>query len=94
MTEKPPKPPKRPPIRLRDKHQDEVRQKIQVSQLINRLQKYVAGELTDDDVTPGRLEAIKILLRKALPDLSSVEMSGNGQGITLIIKDLTGHKGA
>ena len=64
--------------RLRKTHQDDVRTKIKVSNLINRLQKYAEGELSDDDISPNRLNAIKTLLAKTLPDLSSVEMTGAG----------------
>ena len=64
--------------KLRPKHQEDVRAKIQVSQLINRVQKYALGELTDEEVSSNRLNAIKLLLAKTLPDLSSVEVSGTG----------------
>lgn len=66
-------------IRLRAKHQDEIRTKIQTSQLINRLEKYA---LSDDEVeiSNGRLKAIEILLRKALPDLSATELTGEDGG--------------
>ena len=61
---------------LRPRHQDEIREKIQVSNLITRVQKYALGELDDADISSNRLNAIKLLLSKTLPDLSSVEMSG------------------
>ena len=61
---------------LRPKHQDEIREKIQVSQLINRVQDYALGKLDDTQVSSNRLNAIKLLLAKTLPDLSSVEMTG------------------
>jgi hypothetical protein len=63
--------------RLRKTHQDDVRKKIQVSNLITRVNKYAMGELTDDDISPNRLNAIKLLLAKALPDLSSVQVTGD-----------------
>ena len=66
--------------RLRAKHQDEIRSKIQVSQLINRVNAYAMGELSDEEVSSNRLNAIKLLLNKTLPDLSSVEMTGEGGG--------------
>mgnify|MGYP003665998965 CR=1 FL=1 len=37
--------------RLRNRHQDEIRKKIQVSQLINRLESYALGELSATEVT-------------------------------------------
>jgi len=66
--------------RMREKHQDEVRAKIQTSQLINRVQKYAMGELTDEEVSSNRLNAIKLLLGKALPDLSAVQIDGKVDG--------------
>lgn len=64
--------------RLRKTHQDDVRSKIKVSALLTRLQKYVDGELSDEEVSPNRLNAIKLLLGKALPDLSAIQMTGAG----------------
>lgn len=61
--------------RLRAKHQDEVRTKIQASQLINRLQEQALGD--SDILTPNQIKAIEILLKKSLPDLSAVEYSGD-----------------
>jgi hypothetical protein len=63
--------------RLRKTHQDDVRTKIKVTELINRVQDYALGKLEDADVSSNRLNAIKMLLAKALPDLSSVEITGN-----------------
>jgi hypothetical protein len=62
---------------MRKTHQDDVRAKIKVSNLITRLTKYADGELTDEDISPNRLNAIKLLLSKALPDLSSVQITGD-----------------
>jgi hypothetical protein len=59
--------------RIRKQHQDETRARIQTTQLINRLQKQADGEV---ELTPMQMKAIEILLRKALPDLSAVELSG------------------
>ena len=60
--------------RLRKTHQDDVRVKIKVTELINRVQAYAMGELDDADVSSNRLNAIKMLLAKALPDLTSVSI--------------------
>jgi hypothetical protein len=62
--------------RLRKTHQDDIRSKIQVSNLITRLMKYAMGELSDEDISPNRLNAIKLLLSKTLPDLQSIEHTG------------------
>lgn len=48
-----------------------------MSQLITRVHKYANGELTDEEVSPNRLNAIKLLLSKALPDLQSIQLTGD-----------------
>lgn len=59
--------------RLNKLHTDEIRAKIQASQLINVLQKHaLTGE---GEIPPTRLKAIEILLRKSVPDLSAVTLS-------------------
>ncbi|MDD1776934.1 MAG: hypothetical protein LUQ65_02115 [Candidatus Helarchaeota archaeon] len=71
--------------RLTERHLDETRLKIRISALINRIQKYALGELTDEDISPNRLNAIKLLLAKTLPDLQSIEHTGK-DGTNLIPK--------
>lgn len=56
-------------------HQDDVRKKIQASQLINVLQNHALGHT--EELSPSRIKAIEILLRKSLSDLSSVQVSGD-----------------
>jgi hypothetical protein len=60
--------------RINKLHQEDVRAKIQASQLVNVLQNHALGK-SKLDIPPSRLKAIEILLRKTLPDLSSVEMN-------------------
>lgn len=55
-------------------HQNDVRAKIQASHLINILHDCANGV---EELKPDRMKAIEILLRKSLPDLSAVEISGN-----------------
>ena len=62
--------------RLRSKHQDEIREKIKTSQLVNRL---TDCALKDLELTAQQLKAIEILLRKSLPDLSAVSIEGIGE---------------
>jgi hypothetical protein len=71
--------------RLNGAHQADIREKIKTSQLINRLQDFVldgkdpkTGEPVEIDAS--RLKAIEILLRKSLPDLSSVTVQGDADG--------------
>jgi hypothetical protein len=56
-------------------HQDDVRKKIQVSQLLNVLQNHALG--VSEDLSPTRMKAIEILLRKSMPDMASVTISGD-----------------
>jgi hypothetical protein len=56
-------------------HDDATRQKIQTTQLINRLQDNAMGKI-NPELSSAQVKSIEILLRKALPDLSSVEHSG------------------
>jgi hypothetical protein len=64
-------------------HQDDVRAKIQVSQLINVLMGQALG--TSDEIGMIRMKAIEILLRKSLPDLSAIELTGADGGPLRII---------
>ena len=61
--------------RMRAYHQDEIRAKIQASQLVNVLQNHALG--LSEDLSPTRMKAIEILLRKSLSDLSSIQLSGD-----------------
>lgn len=57
-------------------HQDDVRRKIQASQLINRLENHAFGEI---ELSASQIKAIEILLRKSIPDLSAVTVSGDAE---------------
>lgn len=61
--------------RLNLRQQEQTRAAIQTSQLVNRLQAYALGEIAE--IEAGRLKAIEILLRKSLPDLSSITIGGD-----------------
>ena len=65
--------------RIRAKHTDEIRAKIQAVQLVKVLQNHALG-LSDSEISASRLKAIEILLRKSVPDLSAVEMTGEDGG--------------
>lgn len=53
---------------------DEIREKIQGSLIINRLQDHVTGKV---DMSPSQVNAAKTLLGKVIPDLKAVEHSGD-----------------
>lgn len=61
--------------KLRKFHTDEIRAKIQASQLINRLTDHALGNV---DLSATQVSAIKILLGKSVPDLQSVTIEGAG----------------
>ena len=61
--------------RLNKLHQEDVRLKIKASQLINVLQDHALSE--DSEISMSRMKAIEILLRKSVPDLSAVTLSGD-----------------
>lgn len=63
-------------------HQDDVRAKIQASQLVNLLQAHALNG--EHEITPTRMKAIEILLRKSVPDLSSIDL-GNKPGETFAV---------
>jgi len=54
---------------MRKTHQDDVRAKIQTSQLINRLTDHALGTV---ELSATQVRAIEILIRKTLPDLQAV----------------------
>jgi hypothetical protein len=58
--------------RLRQNHSEEVRAKIQTSQLINVLQDHV---FNGTEIKKTQVSAAIALLRKTIPDLQSVEGS-------------------
>ena len=75
--------------RLRKRHQDEIRSKIQVSQLVNVLTNHALDEKSQTEISPTRMKAIEILLKKSLPDLSSTEITGDSEQ-PISIKVVTG----
>ena len=62
------------PARTRKiRHDDDTRAKIKAGNIINRLQKLIDGKI---EMAPHAVTAALGLLRKSLPDLTSVEHSG------------------
>lgn len=60
--------------RLNPKHDQRTREKIQTSQLVNRLMAHVNGEV---ELTSTQVRAAEVLLKKTLPDLSATELSND-----------------
>jgi hypothetical protein len=65
--------------KLRVTHQEDVRKKIQCTQLINRLMGHIDG---NTQLAPTQIRAIEILLNKSLPNLSDVRMDMTGNSVT------------
>jgi hypothetical protein len=61
-------------------HTAQVREKIQTSQLINRLQDNAIGE---ENMTAGQIRSAEILLRKSVPDLQAIEMDLGESALTV-----------
>jgi len=59
--------------RIRRQHSDEVRAKIQASQIINRLVGHVDGKI---EMTNSQVRAALGLLSKVVPDLAAIQHSG------------------
>lgn len=62
-------------IRKTLSHDTRTREKIQTSQLINRLEQNALGEI---ELTSGQIKSIEVLLKKTLPDLQAVTIEGPG----------------
>lgn len=63
--------------RLNRLHQDSVREKIKVSNIIDRLEKHVEGEI---ELTATQVTSARILLDKSIPNLTATELSGSDGG--------------
>lgn len=64
--------------RINLRQQEKTRAAISTSQLINRLQGFALGK-AGIEIDASRLKAIEILLRKSLPDLSAVTLTGDAE---------------
>ena len=67
-----------------DPRQRKTREAIKTTQLVKRLQCFALEEKDDAgndvEIDAGRMKAIEILLRKALPDLASVAITNDEDG--------------
>lgn len=64
--------------RLRKRHQDDIRTKIKVSNIIDRLEKHVAGEI---ELSSAQVTSARILLDKTMsnaPTLTENETTVSG----------------
>lgn len=63
-------------------HEEKTRKRIQTSMLLNRLTEHVNSKV---DLKQTQVKAIEILLKKSLPDLSNVTLSGDPNNPVQII---------
>ena len=69
--------------RLHLKHQDEIRRKIQASQLVNRLTDHAFNKV---EMSSTQVKAAEILLKKSVPDLSQVQGTGDDGELEMQIR--------
>lgn len=65
---------------------EEMRRRIQATKIIEKLQGHVMGT---EDMSATQIRAAETLLRKSMPDLSSIDLQGEMEhsgGITVNIK--------
>jgi len=55
-------------------HDPRTKERIRASQLLNRLNSFANGEV---ELTQAQVNAAKIVIGKVIPDLKSVEVTGN-----------------
>ena len=83
--------------RLNLRQQEQTRAAIQTTQLVKRLQCYALAEEDEAgntvEIDPNRLRAIEILLRKSLPDLSAITLSGDAENPLEINVTIGGNAG-
>jgi hypothetical protein len=70
-------------------HQDDIRKKIQVSLLIKKLEDHALSKDDQAEISNSKMRAIQILLGKALPDLSSIQISGDDNQPLVIEQNVT-----
>lgn len=63
-------------------HDAKTRERIQTSQLINRLTDHMLGKV---ELSTTQVRAIEILLKKTMPDLSAVEMNANVEQTNYVV---------
>jgi hypothetical protein len=72
--------------KLNPRHQQLIRDKIQAGLLVERLTECALGSL---ELSAQQMRAIEILLKKSVPDLSSVELTGDADA-PVLLKVITG----
>lgn len=71
---------------LREEHAQAVREKIAVTQIVDRLQKFALGD-SRTKVTPAQLKAMEMLLDKTVPNLASMKHEVEARQVTFLLGD-------
>ena len=66
------------------------RENIRTGHILNQLQKHIDGEL---DLTPTKVKAAEILLKKTIPDVQQITIDVSG-GLTVEVLQVASHKPA
>ena len=72
--------------KLNPRPQQLIRDKINAGLLVERLTECALGSI---ELTSQQMKAIEILLKKSVPDLSAVEMTGDADA-PILLKVITG----
>lgn len=60
-----------------------VRDRIRVSMLVKRLTDHAVGKV---EMSPTQVKAVEVLLKKSLPDLAAIELSGKEDGAPIALE--------
>ena len=67
--------------RLHPRHQEHVREKIKVGNIIDRLEKHVDGKI---EMTPSQVASAKILLDKSISNAPTEVTGANGGPVSVV----------
>ena len=71
--------------RLNTRQSEMTKNHIQTTQLVKRLQEHALGDL---ELGQSQIRAIEVLLKKTLPDIKSIELTGDPNNPIDIISDI------
>lgn len=69
---------------LREEHAIAVRERIQTTQLVERLQKFALGD-SKVKMTAAQIKATEMLLDKTVPNLASIKHEVDSKSVTFLI---------
>lgn len=69
---------------MREEHAVAVRERIQTTQLVERLQKFALGD-KNVKMTAAQIKATEMLLDKSVPNLASIKHEVDSKSVTFLI---------